>query len=121
MHEKDQIISLEIAMQLKALRLDAHSYFKWELREGGYAEVFHSKATSCAHAYYAAYTTSELDDLLPIGAIVEKTEDGYEIGNKILSLDNIHKYLVRFTDVNSANVRGKMLIHILTNKMENVK
>ncbi len=61
-------VSLELSKKLKELGVDAPSYFKWESREGGYSEIFHSKATSCAHAYYPAYIASELGELLPIFA-----------------------------------------------------
>ena len=62
---EDQVTSLELSKKLKELGVKQESYFKWEERDGGYLELYHSKETSCAHKYYSSFTTSELLELLP--------------------------------------------------------
>ncbi len=56
MNLSDQVTSLELSKKLHELVFKQNSYFKWEERQGGYKEIFHSKETSCAHEYYSAFT-----------------------------------------------------------------
>jgi len=64
MNLSDQVTSLELSRRLKELGVEHNSYFKYEVREFGWFEIYHSKATSCAHKYYPAYTVAELGEIL---------------------------------------------------------
>jgi hypothetical protein len=59
-----QCVNLELAKKLKELGVEQESYFTWEERGSGYAELFLSKGTSCAHKYYSAFSVAELGELL---------------------------------------------------------
>lgn len=62
---EDQVCSLYLARRLKELEVNQNSYFKWEERENGYSEIYHSKPVSCTYKYYSAFTASELLSILP--------------------------------------------------------
>ena len=135
---EDQCVSLDLARQLKELGVEQNSYFKWEERECGYTEIYHSKPVSCAHKYYSAFTVAELFDLLP--AIIT-TKKSIPFNNFFLKLvkrttKNI-QYIInyecdtkRFDDLGFttlmdhniydeklADCLAKMLIHLIKNKI----
>lgn len=66
MNLNNQVCSLEFAKRLKELGVKQKSYFKWETNNADHAELFHSKATSCCHDYYSAFTVAELLIILPM-------------------------------------------------------
>ncbi len=66
MNLESQVCSLELAKRLKELGVKQESYFKWETNNSGHTELFHSKATSCCHDYYSAFTFAELIAILPM-------------------------------------------------------
>lgn len=119
---EDQVCSIEFAKKLKELGVKQDSYFKYELRESGYIEIFHSQPTSIAHKYYSAFTVAELGDMLPDSfngyeLKFSKTTDNYCFyykkyiqydGNVILCLTEEKK---------EADARAKMIIYLIENKL----
>lgn len=109
---EDQVCSLELAKQLKELGVKQDSYFKWEERSGGHVELFHSKATSCAHEYYSAFTLAELGEMLPAGMSPNKSENNvyyFTIGEKLFGCKN------------EAKARAKILIYLIENNIIKVE
>lgn len=120
MNIESQVCSLELAKRLKELSIEQNSYFKYEVRENGYVEIYHSKPTSCAHKYYSAFTVSELGEMLP--RKLPRTDGIYALQQDFYSdgFFNIYYCLndyspIDFEDEKEADARAKMLIYLIEN------
>lgn len=130
MNIESHVINLELSKRLKELGVKQHSYFKWEERESGYTELFHSKGTSIAHKYYSAFLASELGEMLqPI--ILSRRTDNYLylkfMKNNAQDTDiawlcsyiSDHEQLpeIYSHSKTEADARAKMLIYLIENKL----
>lgn len=143
---EDQVVSLELAKKLKELGVKQESYFKYEERENGHVEIYHSKPTSCAHKYYSALTVAELGEMLhprivididsPFNSFRLHIEKSFIVEYKILKIIYIANYRCDSTDVtgeeawmvrnlldhnvydeNMSNCLAKLLIQLIENKI----
>lgn len=146
MYIDDQVCSLELCQRLKILGVRQNSYFNYELRNEKplYFEIYHSKATSCAHKYYSAFTVTELLELLPAVVIHgEPPFDNYYLMIEKRTVKNIQyivsyccdsyatdksyehygvkpfatKILCKTYDENIQDALANILIHLIENKL----
>lgn len=116
MNLEDQVCSLELAIKLKKLAVKQESYFKWEERENGDKEVYHSKATSCTHKYYSAFTVAELGEILneeTYSRRMRKFEGWYCTYIR----QGIEERLRNTIAKTEADARANMLIYLLENRL----
>ena len=114
---EDQVVSLELATKLKEVGVEQRSYFKWEERENGHKELYHSKPTSCSHKYYSAFTASELLQVLPHRVTVKENEPfnsfrfnmfkSFIVEGNDLSKENIHYFYIVNYECDSTECTGE--------------
>jgi hypothetical protein len=111
---EDQLANLELSKKLKELGVKQESYFKYQLREDGNLEIFHSKATSCAHEYYSAFTVAEIGEMLPKGGWTQESTYG---GYRVWAFDKKppHKEKAYTWDAKESDARAKMLVFLIEN------
>lgn len=111
---EDQVISLELAKELKKLGVEQKSIFYWgcdwkgknyKIKIPSYGLIRHPEL------YHSAFTVAELGALLPVTMLFEKHRNG-----EWKMFDNLH-FDFYSSDLNEANARAKMLIYLLENKL----
>jgi hypothetical protein len=133
MNLEDQVCSLKLAKRLKELNVRQESYFVYakeilvpEFRYGGYAETRPDIWKLIETLIYSAFTVSELGEMLPAninswGLCFDATSCATENGIKSLwhvtYADYDKKLMNEISDLNLANACGKMLIHLIENKL----
>lgn len=124
----EQVTSLIISQTLKNLGVRQDSYFEWKR----YANVGWSigKTQSMAHEtdFVAAYTTAELECMLPSQIIhnniiyslvtIKKPNDDIQTGYDTIN-DSWVSSLFRVTCKNSADSRAQVLVFLLENNFIN--
>jgi len=120
MNLENQVCSLEYAKRLRELGVKQKSYFRWEERDTGEIEIYHSKPVSIAHNYYSAFTVAELGDILPDWCqtktyIHPQLGRQYEIGTLTWINKSEYEWDCICGDDNEANARAKILIFLLEN------
>lgn len=116
---EQQVCSLELSKKLKELGVKQESYFAWVNIETHDPYIMPSYTEHYKFDDYmiSAFTASELFNILPSGIIVEKTTDGYEIGRRILNLNDIDKFRIDVLNENLANALSEYLIYLIENKI----
>jgi len=133
----NQICSLELSKQLKKLGVKQDSLYVWGSniagagilpkqedfvligidRKGEYPNIFNTT--------YSAFTVAELGELLPDAVATyryETYDDDRDIWACIKYVEGNHeKYEYVVHTKTEANVRAKMLIYLLENKIRNLK
>lgn len=121
MNLESQVVNLELSKKLHELGVKKESLFYWTV--GGV--VYRSEMPFWLDSNYSAFTASELGEMLPVSIhgesaslsnkpiILQKTEDGFYIYGQHPngSINPI------FNDDNEVNCRAKMLIHLIENKL----
>lgn len=118
-----QVCSLELAQKLKELGVKQESYFHWkhntESPEGpidqwvlvDYGGSFFSKS----YYHVSAFSVAELGEMLPNNTTVVKNADRYFPQNFRLGITRPD--LHHLDDDTEADVRAKMLIYLIENKL----
>ena len=119
MQLKDQVVSLELAKQLKELGFEQESYFYWQCsREigsvGQYTWHLEIRSGEFKPEKYSAYTVAELGKMLPDHFHTQKSGVDYFIDCKDTQHPAYQHY--EFAE-HEADCRAKMLIHLKTNKL----
>lgn len=137
MNLEKQVCSLELAKQLKELGMKQESQF-YHVNARSIGEVIleneiwliahHSQINGMSDSWLAAFTVSELGEMLPDNLCIcnehpflfiakgTQEENQYTIG-----YSTMEKSITPFyTDENEANARAKMLIYLIENKLISV-
>ena len=118
---EDQVVSLELAKELKTLGKKQDSFWYWVLIEGYFDYKLVQKGydihlRKITKGFCSAFTVAELGDMLPDGFHSIKF-------NKIHRIEYNMDYIKapRQVDNNEANARAKILIYLIENKLVGVK
>ena len=121
---EQQVVSLELAKQLKELGVKQDSLWKWRLAGNlGWQVERHMSPVTVEKKQYSAFTVAELGELLP-QYIGKGNDHGHlhislgtrEVGKWTVGYANYEKSCSDILDEkNEANARAKMLIYLLEN------
>lgn len=116
---EDQVANLELSKRLKELGVKQESYFWWNnsIESGGWLLEDHEEANE---TNAAAFTVAELGALLPEFTIHKKTDGVSNLWRIDLSENLSWIYQPKISDedrVTEANIRAKLLIHLLEQKL----
>src|ERR1017187_8222476 len=116
---EDQVCSLELSKRLKELGVKQESYFYWSNIDTPHPRlVIHFERSERSGDFWiSAFTVAELGEMLPYG--FEDYKYSSECGlNKYWSCTapQLNDYAYE-QDINEANMRAKMLIHLIENKL----
>ena len=116
---EDQVISLELARQLKELGFEQGKSLFIIRRDGGH--IILNKTNEWdgnREHYYSAYTVAELGEMLPEGfnSIYLKILKGFRVSNDEGELA-IKYGIMPKVDKTEANARAKMLVYLKENKL----
>jgi hypothetical protein len=138
MELSQQLLSLELAIKLKELGIVQDSYFHW-LKICDDWKLFHAKDDNCnqhdgpgdltflkmqkeQNRAFSAFTVAELGEILPSTIMYDDCE--LMLG----TCKGINEWItiyyeeescspLNFSDINEANARAKMLIHLIENNL----
>lgn len=134
---EDQVIYLEHAKKLKKLGVKQESHFHWGIRKSKGENITYIYKNLATESYcdlkdvydevYSAFTVAELGEMLT-------TIDGglnVTFGFGQLNADTDNKWVAKYylkesgeiyccADINEANSRAEMLIHLIENKLVEV-
>ena len=121
-----QVASLELCKRLKELNVPQESLFYWGAYENPLQKIFKESDTitenwglfstfkneKCPPDYIiAAFTCSELGEMLPYGSPTSRDETGWYM-NVIAPLE---KWKEMYPCYNESDARAKMIIHLIEN------
>lgn len=133
---EDQVCSLELAKRIKELGVKQESLFWFDINPRPKNERTESELAGkivylCGYStpkinFYSAFTVAELGEMLPQDAISGKTvKVALKDGKWVCSLsvtdnnDEVHYFAGEAKyDQTEANVRAKMLIYLIENKLK---
>ena len=135
---KNQVVGLELARQLKKLGVKQDSLYYWHsclytdskrhhnyLNNLNKVPDYPNPSAIQSEEIYSAFTVSELGELLPDAVATyryETYDDDRDIWACIKYVEGNHeKYEYVVHTKTEANVRAKMLIYLLENKIRNLK
>jgi hypothetical protein len=130
MRLEDQVVSLELAKRLKELNVKQESQFYWTAIPGNDWILNFIEIGIPVAEHYSAFTVAELGFLLPRKVTTDDDPEWYyyqqsegvgglTIGYWSPSGKSIGGALTSFID-SEANMRTKMLIYLLENKLTNI-
>lgn len=127
---EQQVTSLELSKKLAELGVKQESYFYYRHNEKGKYELCEDEGEFCHHKIFddehwiAAFTVAELGEMLPVEIL--NPPDGSPFwtiktwknaqGEWGLALDSENRREIAFLGT-EADVRAKILIHLLENKL----
>lgn len=114
---ENQVVSLDLAKNLKELGVKQESYFSWAeyTDEDGHQVVgIVTNPGTYSADYYSAFTVAELGEMLPTKNENWQTSKAYNDKWFIVDYKNSIKPMYADTE---ADARAKMLIYLLENKL----
>ena len=122
---EDQVCSLEYAKRLKELGVKQDSLFYWSIKDNniifsGYCFPEEINIKNYCSAFSVAELVEMLPDSLPMKTATEEVKNiiyGKSKGIHGIAYGEGHKMFPIFNDKTEANVRAKMLIYLIENKI----
>jgi hypothetical protein len=119
---QDQVVSLELSRKLKSLNVEQESLHYWANTVGQTDQScwrIEPKIEDAAMEYMSAFTVAELGELIPMGfPLPERFSD---IRNGVMksfrAVFTFHEAIIEIIDNSEANIRAKMLVYLLENKL----
>ena len=118
MNLTEQVCSLELAKRLKELGVKGlFTLFRWDEWQGiSQLRYFNQESEISGEIPYAAFTVAELGEILPIGVLGYKGDDGWYMP----ITHPIHKWNEMYPCKTEADARAIMVIYLIEQGLLNV-